>query len=160
MSVVRPATPDDVPVILRLIHELAVYEKEPDAVKNTEQALRAHLFGQNPRVFAHVALDEVATVVGVAVWFVSYSTWEGVHGVYLEDLYVRESARGGGHGTALLRELALLARSRGYARVEWAVLSWNTPSIGFYESIGARGMADWTTYRLAGAALEQFAGQE
>ena len=152
---IRAARKDDVPVILELIHELAVYEKEPDAVRNTPEALERHLFGDHPAVFAHVLEDE-GKVQGFALWFLNYSTWEGVHGIWLEDLYVRPETRGRGYGKALLRSLAQTAVERGYARVEWTVLNWNEPSILFYKSLGAQPMDEWTTYRLTGGALEEF----
>ncbi len=155
-GVVREATPDDVDAILNLIHQLAVYEQEPDAVHNTKELLHQHLFGPAPRVFCHV-LDDVVDgrfqVVGIAVWFETYSTWEGVHGIWLEDLFVVPQLRGRGHGTKLLLHLADLAVERGYARFEWSVLDWNTPAIEFYEALGAHPMNGWTTYRLDGAAL-------
>ena len=146
------ATIDDVPTILGFIRDLAEYEHELDKVRATEEQLRRDLFGERPAVFAHIAeADGVA--VGFALWFLNYSTWEGRHGIYLEDLYVVPEARGGGHGKALLVELARLAVERGYGRFEWAVLNWNTPSIGFYESLGARPQQEWTVYRLEGEAL-------
>lgn len=153
---IRPAAPDDVPVILELIHDLAIYEKEPNAVKTTAAMLEAGLFGPEPKVFAHIAEDTFG-VQGFALWFLNFSTWEGVHGIYLEDLYVRPEARGGGHGKALLQELARTAVVRGYARVEWSVLDWNTPSIEFYRSLGALPMDGWSTFRLASDALSEFA---
>lgn len=160
IGVVREATPDDVAAILDLIHQLAVYELEPDAVHNTEELLHQHLFGPNPRVFCHV-LDDVVDgqvqVVGIAVWFETYSTWEGVHGIWLEDLFVIPQLRGRGHGKKLLVHLAELAVARGYARYEWSVLDWNTPAIDFYQSLGAYPMDGWTTYRLDGAALREAA---
>ncbi|GAA1495908.1 GNAT family N-acetyltransferase [Paeniglutamicibacter kerguelensis] len=152
MPNLRPAQPADVPAILQLIHELAVFEREPDAVKNTEDELAAHLFDANPQVYAHV-VEVDGEVLAFALWYLTYSTWEGTHGIHLEDLYVRESARGGGHGTALLRELAAIAVQRGYKRVEWSVLDWNAPAIGFYDSLGAGSMDGWTVRRLEGAAL-------
>ncbi|AMM32620.1 Mycothiol acetyltransferase [Sinomonas atrocyanea] len=158
-ALLRAAEPADVPVILDLIHELAVYEKEPDAVKNTVEALTAQLFGENPAIFAHVIEEDRAgagEVMGFALWFLNYSTWEGTHGIYLEDLYVRPAARGRGYGKALLAELARIAVERGYARVEWAVLKWNEPSIGFYRSLGAVPMEEWDTFRLTGGALAEF----
>ena len=158
-AVLRRAEPADVPAILELIHELAVYEREPDAVKNTAEDLTEALFGDHPAVFAHVVEDSAAgssAVVGFALWFLNYSTWEGTHGIYLEDLYVRPAARGRGYGKALLAELARIAVERGYARVEWAVLKWNEPSIGFYRSLGARPMEEWDTFRLTGEALAAF----
>ncbi|WP_104103664.1 GNAT family N-acetyltransferase [Arthrobacter sp. 08Y14] len=154
---IRPARPEDVPVILELIHDLAIYEKEPHAVKNTVQALEQNLFGENPAIFSHVAVDSGA-VQGFALWFLNYSTWEGVHGIYLEDLYVRPEARGKGMGKALLRTLAEIAVERGYARVEWCVLNWNEPSIRFYKSLGAVPQDEWTTFRLTGDALTTFGG--
>lgn len=154
---VRRARPEDVPRILRLIKDLATYEREPDAVRATVAGLTEALFGPEPSVYAHVA-EVDGEVQGFALWFRSFSTWEGVHGIYLEDLYVRPEARGTGLGKALLRTLAAHAVERGYARVEWAVLSWNTPSIAFYESLGAGPQDGWTTYRLTGGALTAFAG--
>lgn len=156
MSVIRPATPADVPVILQLIHELAVYEKEPDAVRNTPAMLTDVLFGDNPRVYATMAENQDGRVRGFALWFLNYSTWEGVHGIYLEDLYVTPEARGEGHGKALLQYLAATAVERGYARVEWSVLNWNEPSINFYRSFGAVPMEEWSTFRLTGTALADF----
>ncbi|MCC3291096.1 MULTISPECIES: GNAT family N-acetyltransferase [unclassified Arthrobacter] len=152
---IRPARREDVPVILELIHDLAVYEKEPHAVKNTVEALEANLFGEHPAIFAHVAVEHGA-IQGFALWFLNYSTWEGVHGIYLEDLYVRPEARAGGIGKALLRTLAEIAVERGYARVEWCVLNWNEPSIAFYKSLGALPQDEWTTFRLTGDALASF----
>ncbi|QXJ24659.1 GNAT family N-acetyltransferase [Actinomadura graeca] len=149
---IRPAAPDDVPAIMRLIRDLAEYERSLHEVKATEGQLRASLFGDDPKVFAHVAEHDGA-VVGFALWFLSFSTWEGVHGIYLEDLYVDPAVRGHGYGKALLTGLARVAERRGYARVEWAVLNWNAPAIGFYEAIGARPQDDWTVYRLTGDAL-------
>ncbi|WP_396134485.1 GNAT family N-acetyltransferase [Citricoccus sp. I39-566] len=149
---IRPARPEDVPHILRLIRDLAVYEREPDAVRNTEASLTEHLFGEQPAVFCHVVEDQGA-VVGLALWFLNYSTWEGTHGIWLEDLYVDPAVRGRGHGKALLLHLAALAARRGYARMEWTVLDWNEPSIGFYRALGAVALDDWTTQRLDGPAL-------
>ena len=156
MSVIRPATVQDVPVILRMIHELAIYEKEPDAVRNTPEKLAGVLFGENPRVFATMAESAGGVVQGFALWFLNYSTWEGVHGIYLEDLYVSPDARGEGHGKALLQHLAATALENGYARVEWSVLDWNEPSVTFYRNLGAFPMDGWSTFRLTGTALEHF----
>ncbi|NYE94148.1 GNAT superfamily N-acetyltransferase [Psychromicrobium silvestre] len=155
---IRPAVLSDVPTILELIHDLAIYEKEPDAVRTTESMLETALFGPEPKVFASIA-EDARGVQGFALWFLNFSTWEGVHGIYLEDLYVRPEARGGGHGKALLKHLAQTAVERGYARVEWCVLNWNTPSIDFYRSLGAASMDDWSTFRLTGTALEDFGGR-
>lgn len=153
MSIVREAVPGDCPQILEMIQELADYEKEPDAVHNTVADLQEHLFGPNPQVFAHVAEDESGELKGMALWFLTYSTWEGRHGIHLEDLYVREARRGSGTGTALLRTLAQICVQRGYKRLEWSVLDWNEPAIKFYDAIGAGSMHGWTTRRLDGEAL-------
>jgi GNAT superfamily N-acetyltransferase len=154
---IRAATVDDVPVVFRLVQELATYEREPDAVVATEEHFITALFGPGPRVHCLVAEDN-GDVVGFAVWFVSFSTWLGTHGIYLEDLFVRPQARGGGHGRALLTELARIAVERGYGRVEWAVLDWNEPAQGFYRSLGAAPQDDWTTWRLTGPALHDLSG--
>ncbi|WP_425861384.1 GNAT family N-acetyltransferase [Arthrobacter sp. TWP1-1] len=158
MSLLRTAVPSDVPAILGMIQDLAVYEKEPDAVKNTVEMLDASLFGDNPQVFANVVDSPNAgePIVAFALWFLNYSTWEGTHGIHLEDLYVRPEARGGGYGKILLRELAKIAVERGYARVEWSVLDWNEPSINFYKSLGAEAMDGWSVFRLDGAELNAF----
>jgi GNAT superfamily N-acetyltransferase len=157
MNLPRSAVPSDVRDILQLIIELAIYEKEPDAVVATEEGLRAALFGESPAVFALVVdgEEEDEVLAGIAIWYLTFSTWEGVHGIHLEDLYVRPTSRGHGHGTALLTRLASICAERGYARLEWDVLDWNEPSIGFYRSLGARPMDGWSTYRLDGEALER-----
>ena len=149
---VRAARVDDVPAIYRLIRALAEYERSLPSVTGTEDDLRQALFGPQPAVFAHVA-EHDGRVVGFALWFLNYSTWAGRHGIYLEDLFVDEEARGHGYGKALLTELARLCADRGYQRLEWAVLDWNTPSIGFYKSLGAQPLGDWNIYRLSGPAL-------
>jgi GNAT superfamily N-acetyltransferase len=149
---IRTATPADVPLIHAMVRELADYERALSEAKATEQQLHDALFGAHPAVFAHVAEDEGA-VVGFALWFLNFSTWNGTHGIYLEDLYVRPSARGAGHGKALLTELARLCVERGYGRLEWSVLDWNAPSIAFYRSLGALPMDEWTVYRLTGGPL-------
>lgn len=151
-AVLRPAERGDAPGILALIHALAVYEREPDAVENTVEMLTETLFGSEPRAFAHVVVRE-ERVVGIALWFLTYSTWTGRHGIWLEDLYVDEAERGSGYGTALMAALAGVCVERGYARFEWTVLDWNAPSIAFYRSLGAEPMDEWTTQRLSGAAL-------
>lgn len=149
---IRTARADDVPEIYRLMRDLASYEKSLASVTATEEDLRRSLFGDSPAVFAHVATAG-ERIVGFALWFLNYSTWVGRHGIYLEDLYVEPGLRGRGHGKALLTELARICADRGYGRLEWAVLDWNTPSIEFYKSIGAEPMDEWTVYRLAGPAL-------
>jgi len=151
---IRTATPDDVPAILTMIRELAEYERAPHEVTATEPQLRTALFGENPAVYALIAEnDDSGEAVGFAVWFLSFSTWLGRHGVYLEDLYVKPHARGEGHGRALLTRLAQIAVERGCGRVEWAVLDWNEPSIGFYKSLGAVPLDEWTVFRLTGDSL-------
>ncbi|MFE9610383.1 GNAT family N-acetyltransferase [Streptomyces sp. NPDC006012] len=151
---IRPATPADVPVIHALIRELAVYEKAADEARATPEQLREALFGPHPAVFAHLAVDDTTgDPVGFALWFLTFSTWRGVHGIHLEDLYVRPEARGAGHGRALLTELARICVRRGYARLEWSVLDWNEPAIGFYRALGASAQDGWTVYRLTDGAL-------
>ncbi|WP_327680569.1 GNAT family N-acetyltransferase [Kitasatospora sp. NBC_00458] len=151
---IRTARADDVPLIHTMIRELAEYEKAPDEAVATEEQLHEALFGAAPALFGLVAEDDTTgEPVGFAVWFLNFSTWRGTHGIYLEDLYVRPAARGGGHGKALLLELARIAVERGYSRMEWSVLDWNAPSIDFYESLGAVPMNGWTVYRLTGDAL-------
>jgi GNAT superfamily N-acetyltransferase len=152
---IRPAGPGDVPAILRLVRELALYEKEPDAVEATEAHFRAALFPQNqaPTAFAHVAIVD-GTVVGMAIWYVTFSTWLGRSGIWLEDLYVSPVHRGSGIGKWLLAALAQVCAERGYGRLEWWVLKWNTPSIGFYDSLGGQPMDEWLTYRLEGRNLD------
>ncbi|MEU8957278.1 GNAT family N-acetyltransferase [Streptomyces sp. NPDC048518] len=151
---IRTATPADVPVIHTLVRDLAAYEKALDEVRASEEQLREALFGERPAAFAHVAQDDASgEVVGFALWFLNFSTWRGVHGIYLEDLYVRPEARGGGHGKALLAELARICVARGYERLEWSVLNWNEPSINFYKSLGALPQDEWSVYRLTDGAL-------
>ena len=156
---IREATPEDVPAIHNMIVELAVYEKEPDAVVATAEDLPAHLFGAEPALFASIAEDEAGTVVGFALWFLNYSTWLGKHGIYLEDLYVKPEHRGGGYGKELLAHLAHICVTRGYGRLEWWVLDWNDPARGFYESIGARALTEWIPYRVTGDQLTALAQQ-
>ncbi|MYX07275.1 GNAT family N-acetyltransferase [Streptomyces sp. SID8375] len=153
---IREATPGDVPVILAMIGELAAYERVPEAAQATEPQLKEALFGPQPAVFALIAEADDAPV-GFALWFRSFSTWTGTHGVHLDDLYVRPEARGGGHGKALLAALAEICVDRGYERFEWPVLDWNEPSIGFYRAIGAQPMDEWTVFRLTGKALHNLA---
>lgn len=151
---IRPVREQDLPAVVQLVHDLAEYEKLPELCHLTVEKLQRSLFGSQPALFGHVAVanDEV---VGYTLWFLNYSTWEGVHGIYLEDLYVRPDQRGSGLGKALLLQLAQIAIQRGYARVEWSVLDWNTPSIDFYKSLGAIPMDGWSVFRLSGPALHQ-----
>ncbi len=157
---IRAISPDDVPAVVGLVYELAEYERLVELCHLTQDQLAAALFGPTPALFGLVAVDQDAAdevVVGYALYFLNFSTWEGVHGIYLEDLYVRPDQRGSGLGRALLTTLAGIATGRGYARVEWWVLNWNAPSIGFYESLGAVAMDDWTVFRLTGPALQRAA---
>lgn len=149
----RPATPADLDTIIELVHALAEYEREPDAVRLDRDEFRRHLFGQRP--YAEVILAETpeGASAGFALFFHNFSTWEGKPGIYLEDLFVRPELRGHGYGKALLVELARLAVERGCARLEWSVLDWNEPSIQFYKALGARPQDDWTTFRVDGDAL-------
>lgn len=153
---IRPAVVDDIAAILSLIHELAQYEREPDAVHNTADALTETLFGDLPSVFALVA-EVQGRVVGTAIWFINYSTWTGRHGIYLEELIVTSEHRGSGLGRALLATLGQICVERGYTRLEWSVLDWNAPALGFYRSLGATPMTDWTVHRVDGAALGELA---
>jgi GNAT superfamily N-acetyltransferase len=153
---VRLASPSDVPVITAMIRELAIYEHlEHEAVATEDDIARA-LFAENPHVWCHL-VEVGGETVGFALWFLNYSTFQGAPGLYLEDLYVRESHRGQGLGTALMVDLARLCVEHGYTRFQWWVLNWNQTSIGFYQSIGAVPMDEWTVYRLSGEALAGFA---
>jgi GNAT superfamily N-acetyltransferase len=151
-----PATRADVPLILALVHELAAYENEPDAVVATEVMLDAALFGDHPAAEAVIAHLDGAPA-GFALWFQNFSTWTGRPGLWLEDLFVRPEYRRFGVGKALLVYLARLCVERGYGRFEWAVLDWNTPALDFYRSLGAEAMSEWTTHRLSGDALARLA---
>jgi GNAT superfamily N-acetyltransferase len=155
---VRPATIDDVPRILELIHALAEYERAPDAVEATTADLVAALFppGASPTAFAHVAVVD-GEVVGMAIWFVSFSTWTGRNGIWLEDLFVQPEHRGAGLGRRLLAALAQVCVERGWRRLEWWVLDWNEPSIEFYRRLGATPEDEWTRFRLASTALTALA---
>ncbi|WP_444542480.1 GNAT family N-acetyltransferase [Dactylosporangium sucinum] len=153
---IRPVTPADVPAVVAMVYELAEFERELDKCHLTEEQLTAALFGPDPRVFCHVAVSSDDLPIGMALWFLTYSTWEGTHGVYLEDLYVRPAARGTGAGKALVAALAQVCVERGYPRLEWAVLDWN-PARQFYDALGAGPKSDWVPYRLAGAPLTALA---
>jgi GNAT superfamily N-acetyltransferase len=153
---IRPATAADVPVILDFIEQLAEYERLRHACQATRAGLEATLFGPRPYAEALIAEDETGPV-GFALFFHNYSTFLARPGLYLEDLFVAPAARGAGHGKALLRALAQLAVERGCGRLEWSVLDWNAPAIGFYESLGAEPQAEWTVFRLTGEALRRCA---
>jgi GNAT superfamily N-acetyltransferase len=155
---IRPARLDDVPAVVAMVHELAEFEKAPDQCHLTEQQLRDTLFGDRPALFGHVAVSADDVPVGVALWFLNFSTWEGTHGIYLEDLYVRPAARGSGAGGGLLAALAQVCVERGYRRMEWVMLDWN-PAAEFYAAIGATVNADWLPYRLTGTALDRLASR-
>jgi GNAT superfamily N-acetyltransferase len=155
---IRPATPADIPLILGFIRELALYEREPDAAVATEADLLRDGWGTTPR-FRSVIADWHGESAGFALFFTSYSTWRGHHGIRLEDLYVTPAMRGKGIGKALLTHLAQIAVAEGCPRLEWDVLNWNAPAIGFYESLGAKPMSEWTIMRLSDGALASLARQ-
>lgn len=170
---IRFATPADVPVILRFIRELADYEREADKVVATEALLHEALFSTPPAsgaqqrnnlmgpaaeaLIAERDGDDGVEPIGMALFFHNFSTWTGWRGLYLEDLYVTPEARGTGAGTALLKRLAVIAKERGCSRFEWSVLTWNTPAIEFYRSLGAVSMEDWRINRVTGDALDRLA---
>ncbi|OWK39728.1 GNAT family N-acetyltransferase [Fimbriiglobus ruber] len=154
---IRPATPEDVPAISRLIRALAEYEKLTHEVVLDESLLRDHLFGSRPYAEALIAEEEDGTPVGFALFFHNYSTFLTRPGLYLEDVFVLPDYRGRGHGKALLAAVARIAVERKCGRLEWAVLDWNEPAIRFYKSFGGKPMDEWTVYRLTGHALELLA---
>lgn len=151
MATIRRIRESDVDTVVGLVHDLAAYEKAPGECRLTPERLRTALFGPAPAVFGHVA-EVGGEIVGFTVWFLNFSTWRGVHGIYLEDLYVRPELRGSGVGKALLATLARECVDNGYARLEWSVLDWN-PATGFYRALGATPMDEWTVYRLTDSAL-------
>jgi ribosomal protein S18 acetylase RimI-like enzyme len=179
--VIRPVRPHDVPAVVAMVHELAEFERAPQHCHLTTEQLDAALFGGAdqrgtaagggsgaPALFGHVAVKvdhqtapgstDGDTVVGFALWFLNFSTWEGVHGIFLEDLYVRPETRGTGTGRALLAALAAIAVERGYRRVDWQVLNWN-PAREFYAGLGATALADWVPYRVEGRSLHALADE-
>ena len=153
----RPAAPTDAPEILALIRELADYEHLLHEVDATREGLHAALFGPSPRVFCDLA-EQDGVIAGFALWFYSFSTFRGRHGIYLEDLFVRPAMRGRGIGRALLSGLASRCLREDLARLEWSVLDWNEPALAFYRTLGARGMKDWIPHRVTGEALLTLAG--
>jgi GNAT superfamily N-acetyltransferase len=155
---IRAATEVDVPLLLSLIKELAEYERLSHQVVATEEALRESLFGKRPVAEALLAYLE-DDAAGFALFFHTFSTFLGRPGIYLEDLYVKPEFRGAGVGRALLVHVAKLATERGCGRLEWSVLDWNEPAIGFYRGVGASPLSGWTVYRVAGEALEELAGR-
>lgn len=152
---IRRIRTDDVDAVVTLVHALAEYEKAPDECHLTSEQLRTALFADRPALYGHVA-EVDGRVVGFALWFLNFSTWRGVHGIYLEDLFVLPEHRGSGLGKALLATLAEACIDLGYARLEWWVLNWN-PARAFYESLDAEAMDEWTVYRLTGAPLRALA---
>lgn len=169
---VRPATPKDVAQMHSMIIELAEFEKSVEEVIATEEQLNKALFGGtsfsdvkantpsgSPALFAHVVEDSnnPGQLAAMAIWFLNYSTWQGEHGLYLEDLYVRPQFRGNGIGKALLKSLAKTCTENGYTRLQWWVLTWNESAIGVYKSIGAVPMDEWVVYRLTGDKLTELA---
>ena len=153
---IRRAVESDVEAIHRLIYELAVYEKAPGEAKATVDAIHESLFGEKPVAHCHIA-EVDGKVVGIAIWFLNYSTWLGKPGIYLEDLFVQPEYRNQGLGKEFMKTLAKLCVENNYERFQWWVLDWNSPSIDFYKSIGAQPMDEWTVFRLSGNELKKFA---
>lgn len=149
---IRAAKIEEAPIILQLIKDLAEYEKAPDEVIATENEIIETIFHSNPKVFCDL-VEVAGEIAGMAIWFLNYSTWQGKHGIYLEDLYIRPEFRGRGYGKALLKHLAGICNERGYGRFQWWVLDWNSPAIEFYRSFGAEAMSEWTVYRVSGDPL-------
>lgn len=156
---IRSARPGDEAEILRMIHALAAFEREPDAVDATEAMLTRALFSDGAHVHAHIA-ERGGRAVGLALWFLNFSTWTGKPGLYLEDLFVDASERRSGVARALMAALAREALARGCARMDWAVLDWNEEAMRFYERIGARRSEGWQPWRLEGEGIAQLAAGE
>jgi GNAT superfamily N-acetyltransferase len=154
---IRRATPEDVTDITDMIHGLAEFERAPDQCTVTESQVLAALFADSPTVFGHVA-EVDGEIAAMALWFLSFSTWDGVAGIYLEDLFVRPGFRRRGLARALLAALAAECVGNGYTRLSWAVLNWNSDAIALYDGVGAAPQQDWTTYRLSGTSLAGLAG--
>jgi GNAT superfamily N-acetyltransferase len=150
---IRPAQRQEVGIVLQLIHDLAVYEKAPNEVEATEKELLETIFSSDPKVFCDL-VEVDGEIAGMAIWFLNYSTWQGKHGIYLEDLFIKPEYRGRGYGKALLKHLAKICDEKGYGRFQWWVLDWNSPAIEFYRSLGAVAMDEWTVYRVSGQALK------
>ncbi|MDE3139196.1 MAG: GNAT family N-acetyltransferase [Acidobacteriota bacterium] len=153
----RRAVEADLDVLAQFIRELARYERALDLAQATSDQLRTSFFGPTPRVFCDLVETDNGEAAGFAVWFLNYSTWTGTHGIYLEDLFVLPQYRGRGYGKSLLVHLAAECVRQGYARLQWSVLDWNTPSIDFYRSLGAQAQDEWTVYRLSDVALRDVA---
>jgi len=156
---IRPACVADVPIILKLIRDLATYERAPNEVTATEKQIVDVLFGEKPAAEVLLAFEK-DTPVGFALFFHNFSTWLGRAGLYLEDLFVKPEKRGKGYGRALLVDLAKIAYERGCGRMEWAVLDWNDPAIKFYRSLGAKPMDEWTVFRLTRDGIAELAKSE
>lgn len=155
-EIIRRAVPEDAADIADMIHGLAEFERAPEHCTVTETQVATALFGDSPTVFGHVAVVD-GEVAAMALWFLSFSTWDGVAGIYLEDLFVRPRFRRRGLARALLSELARNCRDNGYTRLSWSVLNWNVDAIALYDRIGAQPQREWTTYRLSGSRLAELA---
>jgi GNAT superfamily N-acetyltransferase len=155
---IRGATEADLPEILAMICELAEYENAIHEVQADLPDLKRALFADDPKVFAEI-VEEDGQILGFAIWFLNFSTWQGRHGIYLEDLYIRPAARGKGFGKALLVHLANLCQKNNWGRLQWWVLDWNSPAIEFYRSLGAVAMDEWTVHRVSGDALINLAAK-
>jgi GNAT superfamily N-acetyltransferase len=151
---IRPAQPEEVGIVLQLIHDLAHYEKAPNEVDATEKELLSTIFSPDPKVFCDV-VEVDGEIAGMAIWFLNYSTWQGKYGIYLEDLFIKPEFRGRGFGKSLLQHLAKICNEHGYGRFQWWVLDWNSPAIEFYKSLGAVAMDEWTVYRVSGDPLKK-----
>lgn len=152
--IIRSARREDVGIVLQLIHDLAHYEKAPQEVEATEKELLETIFIDDAKVHCDV-VEVDGEIAGIAIWFLNYSTWQGKHGIYLEDLFIKPEYRGRGFGKALLKHLAKICDEKGYGRFQWWVLDWNSPAIEFYRSLGAVAMDDWTVYRVSGDSLKE-----
>ena len=150
---IRPAKIQEVGEVLHLIQDLATYEKAPEQVEAIEEDLLNTIFASDPRVFCDL-VEVDGQIAGMAIWFLNYSTWQAKHGIYLEDLFIKPEYRGRGYGKALLKHLAKICDEKGYGRLQWWVLDWNSPAIEFYKSLGAEAMDEWTVYRTSGKALK------
>jgi GNAT superfamily N-acetyltransferase len=151
--IIRPAKSEEVGEVLQLIQDLATYEKAPEQVEASEEDLLNTIFASDPRVFCDL-VEVDGQIAGMAIWFLNYSTWQAKHGIYLEDLFIKPEYRGRGYGKALLKHLAKICDEKGYGRLQWWVLDWNSPAIEFYRSLGAEAMDEWTVYRTSGKALK------
>ena len=151
--IIRPAKSEEVGEVLQLIQDLATYEKAPEQVEASEEDLLNTIFASDPRVFCDL-VEVDGQIAGMAIWFLSYSTWQAKHGIYLEDLFIKPEYRGRGYGKTLLKHLAKICDEKGYGRLQWWVLDWNSPAIEFYKSLGAEAMDEWTVYRTSGKALK------